>query len=263
MVEVATQWQPWVVCDAGFEVRGDGPPGVVPLLQLDAEQFRVGAAFRYRDDAVAERIVTHLAKVGAFESDEQRRAAVAAAFLYEPGEGLTDLASIPWFMRWFVNTYGTHTLAAILHDQQIVDHPNGGSLRSDVVADRFFRQMLHACGTSFMTRWIMWSAVALRTRFKAGGWKMAKVIGWGVSSVAGIGGTIWQLSEGRPLLAIGWGVAALVVAGVLWGRQWGAAVFAAIGLPFIAPAALLVLIAKGAFALLDLAIKRWDRPLPA
>ncbi len=31
-------------------------------------------------------------------------------------------------------------------DEQITDEPNGGSLHSDVVADRFFREMLHACG---------------------------------------------------------------------------------------------------------------------
>ncbi|MFN0029837.1 MAG: hypothetical protein ACKV2O_22000 [Acidimicrobiales bacterium] len=85
---------------------------------------------------------------------------------------------------------------------------------------------------------------------------------WALSSVAGIGGTAWLLATGRPLLAVVYGLALLLVAGVLWGRQWGAAVVAAIGLPFIAPAVALVLLATGALCVLDLAAKRWDKPLP-
>lgn len=270
MAETSMQWHPWVVCDAGFEVRSDrstggvsgAVPGVVPLLQLDATRFRVGAAFRFRNAVVAARLVRHLAKVGAFDDDQQRRTAVDAASTYTPAEGTTDLASIPRFMRWFVNTYGNHTLAAIIHDQLITSQHNGGALRSDVVADRFFREMLHACGTSFMTRWIMWSAVALRTRAKADRWTQAKLGLWALSSVAGIGGTIWLVAEGRPWLAAGYGLALLVLAGALWGRQWGAAVFAALALPFIVPAAALVLLATGAFWVFDLLVKRWDAPLP-
>ena len=262
MVDVA-KWQPWVVCGDGFDVLGGEPAGIVPLLQVNAKQFQVGANFRFHSPVVTERLVRHLGKVGAFDDDTQRRAAMMEAAGYGPGDGLTDLASIPPFMRWFVNPYGAHTLAAIIHDRLITDRPDGGVLRSDVVADRFFREMLHACGTSFMKRWIMWSAVALRTRYQAGAWKRAKVALWALSSVAGIGGTAWLLASGRPLLAAFYGLALLLVAGVLWGRQWGAAVFAAIGLPFIGPAAALVLLATGAFWLLDLAAKRWDKPLPS
>lgn len=252
------------MCGAGFEVRArDGAAaGVVPLLQVDDTNFEVGAAFRFRNTAVADRLVAHLAKIGAFDTDAQRRAAVQEASTYEPRRGRTDLASIPRFMRWFANTYGNHTLAAILHDELITEKANGGALHSDVVADRFFREMLHACGTSFMTRWIMWSAVALRTRASADRPTQLKLALWALSSVAGIGGTVAWLAAGRPVLGVLYGLAALVVAGALWGRQWGAAVFAAIALPFIVPAGMLVLLATGAFWLLDLAIKRWDKPLP-
>ncbi|MFN0029836.1 MAG: DUF1353 domain-containing protein [Acidimicrobiales bacterium] len=149
------KWQPWVVCGDGFEVLGNEPAGMVPLLQVDAKRFRVGAKFRFTSPAVTERLVGHLGKVGAFDDDIQRRTAIAEAAGYGPNDGCTDLASIPPFVRWIVNSYGTHTLAAIIHDRLITDWPDGGVLRSDVVADRFFREMLHACHTSFMRRWIM------------------------------------------------------------------------------------------------------------
>lgn len=35
------------------------------------------------------------------------------------GVGNTDLASVPWFLWWFVASYGRHTAAALVHDQLI------------------------------------------------------------------------------------------------------------------------------------------------
>jgi hypothetical protein len=102
----------------------------------------------------------------------------------------------------------------------------------------------------------------LRTRWKAGGWKRAKVVAWALSSVIGIGGTVWLLAAGQPLAAIGLGLGLLLLAGVLWGRQWGAAVFAAIALPWIGPAAALALVATGVFWLLDRVVRRFDSPFP-
>ena len=114
-----------------------------------------------------------------------------------PEEPETDLASIPTFMRWFVNTYGLHTLAALLHDNLIVDTPNGGALESDTLSDRFFREMMRCCDVKFLKRWIMWAAVAMRTRWAAGGIRRVSVVVWGVLSAAGI--TVVRVVDRRLL----------------------------------------------------------------
>ena len=251
MTEMET-WKDWVVCPgSGFEVCGAVAADVVPLAQVNAKNFKVGARFRISNDTVQSRVVAHLRKVNAFDNDEERLQAYRTSADYHPSEGTTDLASIPWFMRWYVNTYGQHTLAAIIHDQLIADQPNAGTLHSDVVSDRFFREMLEACGTPYFKRWVMWTAVAMRTRWAAGGWKRAKLLLWGASSVIGMGGTIWLLVAGHLLAALGFGVGMLLVSAVLWGRQWGAAIVAAIALPLIAPATVLVLVVAGALWGLD------------
>ena len=246
------RWHSWVVPDtAGFEVFGAAAAGIVPLRQIDATNFQVGARFRFRDQTVEARVVHHLGKVGAFDNDVQRHQAFHDAAGYRPDDGPTDLASIPRLMRWLVNTYGVHTLAAIIHDKLITTEPNGGRLRSDVVSDRFFREMLAKCGMPFFLRWIVWTAVAMRTRWAAGTYKRAKMVLWALSSVIGIVGSIWLAASDRWLVALAFGAAWLVAAALLWGRQWGAAVFAAIALPVIVPAAVPVLIATGFFAALD------------
>ena len=85
---------------------------------------------------------------------------------------VTDMASIPPFMRWFVNNYGRHSLAAIIHDRLITDGaPNSGVLGSDSLSDCFFREMMGVAGVPWLKRWIMWSAVAMRTRWAARGWR--------------------------------------------------------------------------------------------
>lgn len=246
------RWQPWVVRpNAGFEVFGKEAAGTVALRQIDATNFEVGARFRFRGQSVEDRVVRHLGKVRAFDNDEQRRQAFYAAAGYRPADGPTDLASIPQFMRWLVNTYGVHTLAAIIHDKLITDKPNGGRLRSDVVSDRFFREMLQSCGMGFFLRWIVWTAVALRTRWAAGTAKRTKVLLWAASSVIGMGGTIWLAASGHWLAALAFGAACLLIAAGLWGHQWGAAVVAAIALPVIIPAAVPVLAATVLFWALD------------
>lgn len=262
-------WHPWGVCPrGGFEVFGPDFRGRVPLNQYDARHFYVGARFRFANDAVKERVVGHLGKIGVFDDDGQRAEAFDRAAEYRlPDDGSdgdgTDLASIPRPLRWLIDSYGMHTLAAVLHDQLIVRERDNGALRSDVVADRFFREMLHACGVPLFLRWTAWSAVALRTRWAAGGWKKIKVVLWGAASVAGIGGTAAIAALGHPVWAVLYGAALLGVAGALWGRQWGAAIFAAVALPWVIPALLVVLGAIGVLWALDVVGRRFDKPLAA
>ena len=261
-------WQPWEVCPAGgFEVLGPEFHGRVPLNQFSDRQFYVGARFRFRNDKVKARVLGHLRDLGVFEDDAQRESAYARAAEYqlrsggEEDDGRTDLASIPRPLRWLLDSYGTHTLAAILHDELIVGERDGGALHSDVVSDRFFREMLHACGVPLFLRWTAWSAVALRTRWAARGWKTAKVVLWALTSIAGIGGTAAIAAMGHPVWALAYGALLLAVAGALWGRQWGAAIFAAIVLPWVVPALIVVLGAMGVLWVLDAVAGRFDKPL--
>jgi hypothetical protein len=48
----------------------------------------------------------------------------------------TDLTSVPGPLRWFVNTYGAHTPAALIHDR-LIGIENGPSDLTDVLADRY------------------------------------------------------------------------------------------------------------------------------
>ncbi len=142
----------------------------------------------------------------------------------------TDLASIPAPMRWWVNTYGRHTPAALIHDR-FIGIPEGlpESLCSDGLEeediDRYFRYMLADSGVEFIQRWVMWSAVALRTRWVRGGSRRARLIAWFVFALAGVAGLGWSLWVGSWI-----GVAVAMVAPVpiatLWGRQWGAGIVA-------------------------------------
>ena len=73
----------------------------------------------------------------------------------------TDLASVPWFLRWFVPAYGRHSLAALLHDHLV---ENGDRLTprvSRVRADEIFLQALEELGVPTLRRHLMWAAVNL------------------------------------------------------------------------------------------------------
>jgi Protein of unknown function (DUF1353) len=73
--------------------------------------------------------------------------------------GETDLASVPWFMWWFVASYGRQTPAVLVHDQLVdtIDRK---------YADWVLRTALKELGFSYLRRWLVWSAVSLETRFR-------------------------------------------------------------------------------------------------
>jgi hypothetical protein len=74
----------------------------------------------------------------------------------------TDLTSVLGPLRWFVNTCGGHTPAALIHDR-LTGIENGPFDLTDVLADQCFRFMLEAVRMSWLRRWVMWAAVAFRT----------------------------------------------------------------------------------------------------
>ncbi|MFT7645893.1 MAG: hypothetical protein ACI8Y4_000626 [Candidatus Poriferisodalaceae bacterium] len=150
----------------------------------------------------------------------------------------TDLASVPSIVRWFANTYGAYTPAALIHDWLIEESSERGagtdapSAVTNEQADRYFRYMLSAVGVPVFKRWIMWSAVALATRFRTRSIKTVLAVMWATLATAGIIAFVWSAlglafevelpgdaKAGAVLIA---SLAAPVLASLLWGRQVGA-----------------------------------------
>lgn len=161
----------------------------------------------------------------------------------------TDLASVPLVMRWLVGPYGAHTPAALVHDRLIRAGRSGDALVTDAQADRYFRYMLAAVGVPLLMRWIMWSGVALRTRWVAGGTTRLMLVIWLIASVAGLSsfvvaitalgldtGGSWAVDP--TTLLVGAAVAPFVFS-VLWERQYGAGIVAAAVVPWMLPPAVL------------------------
>lgn len=155
-------WTPWVVTDgySGFEV--DDPLGRASAAQVDLDHFVLTTGVRFVDEPTIAAYRRRLIESGS--SSAQATEMVDRARHLGPGEVATDLASVPRFMGWFEAPYGRHTLAAVLHDELIKSTPNRGALGSDTLSDSFFRDMLGVAGVPFFKRWLMWAAVAARTR---------------------------------------------------------------------------------------------------
>lgn len=92
----------------------------------------------------------------------------------------TDLASIPWWARWLVDTWGAHTGAALLHDwlrhlaREMrtmssairLDGPQAPVTERE--ADGLFRRTLRLGGTPAPLRWLMFLAVRIDSGFSDG-----------------------------------------------------------------------------------------------
>lgn len=214
-----------------IDETSDGP---LKLGQIDAKQFVLGSRIEFTGDmglpAAKYRKIT----------DGMRN----DARILVPGE-TSDLASVPPFLRWFTDPYGAYSPAALIHDKLITKQPNDGPLKDDAASDRFFRYMLESVGVPFFKRWIMWAAVALRTRWAVGGWRRILLLVWVVTAAVGIvafgsavadlvadTGTVFDVA---PWTLLGIAVVTPFVAGLLWGKQWGASLVAAIAAPWILP----------------------------
>ncbi|WP_116995335.1 DUF1353 domain-containing protein [Desertimonas flava] len=264
-------WNPWPVAP-GFEVRSEW----LGLVQVNRKEFAVMSDFRYSHDEGKERLAARVAKLHKLD-DQAARAMVESASLFKsPRDGETelvetDLASIPPFVRWFENSYGLHTPAAIIHDGLIQPTRDSGALQSDALADFMFWEMMRSAGVPWLKRSIMWAAVSLRTRWKrgvsaAGLAKKAGVILWLILACSGIVSFVWSLGSsvlewGHPVplwamyvyWALGW-----IAAAVLWGRQWRAGLVGGLAALWILPPAVLAGVG-GLFYLAFEGVLRRDR----
>lgn len=145
----------------------------------------------------------------------------------------TDLASVPWPMRWFLPRYGRHTLAALLHDELV--SADSGNCTSRRVADRLFFESLRPLGVPVLLRLIMWIAVTVETRWSTPDrWRMARRIGlvawftaalWGISNFL-VHAAWWDAGPlGQRIVDLppfGWsGISLSLVLPVLAAPLWG------------------------------------------
>ncbi|WP_238418905.1 DUF1353 domain-containing protein [Gordonia sp. 'Campus'] len=259
-----SRWVPWLVAPAsGFVVDDPSGRGEVEIAQVDERQFVVRNAFRFSHPAIEEYLVEQLVDRGTTKAEALRAVDTARTFLPRE-DNPTDLASIPRFLRWFENPYGLHSLAALIHDELITGTANSGALGSDTLSDRFFREMMRASGVPWLKRWIMWSAVALRTRWVAGGARRLSVVVWLLLSVVGIGAAVgssgallfgWPWPVSSPSVSLVLALLMIFVAAPLWGRQWAASLVAAVAALWILPAAIVAYCAYALYLLSERAAR--------
>lgn len=174
----------------------------------------------------------------------------------------TDLASVPTALQWLVSRYGVHTPAALVHDRfigmsQAEKEAIGVDGLTDAQTDRYFRFMLEALGVRWLRRWMMWAAVALRTRWASGWWKRILMIVWLAASVVGIGMSVTAIATGNWWWLILSSAAPFVFA-ALWGRQYGAGLVAAFTAIWVLPPTVLGVVGYAIYRVLE-GIAGWFR----
>jgi hypothetical protein len=219
-----------------LEGEGPGDPDVL-LKQVGPNLFQLLQGFRYQ---VPPSGVIHL--VPAHDPDRPPTA---------PNNS-TDLASVPYWLWWFVASHGRHTRAALLHDQ-LVDVQN----IDRVEADRVFRLALEESDVRWMRRWLMWTAVSIATMVSKARARFAAFVGmlvlfvgllvaWPVGWLSDLPGDIpaWV-----PVLVV-------LVAGFAFGLLWPLAVF---GVLLVAGPTVVVWVVLLVVWLLDLAKAVWNK----
>lgn len=254
---MTTTWTDWAAVTgySGFKV--DSPDGRVSMAQASPKNFSVTTRFVFADADTLDKLHQEVMANG--HSDTEARAMVQDARGFGGDGEMTDLASVPQFMAWFEMSYGRHTLAAMIHDRLITDgQPNTGALGSDTLSDTFFRNMMGVAGVPTFKRWIMWAAVAMRSRWAAGGIRRATLVLWIASAVVGNVCAISAVGQGlfgwgrsfgaSPWALIGIALVLPVVAGFLWGKQFGASLVAAAAGIWLVPAAAIAFLSLIAYS---------------
>ena len=148
--------------------------------------------------------------------------------------GPTDLASVPGPLRWFVNSYGAHTPAALIHDRLIGNTERPAEL-TDQMADRYFRFMLKSVNVSWLRRWMMWAAIAIRTRWASQLVQQSRTGALGAAVHRRDDRVGASRSSPRPGFSPESRLGCRFVAAVLWGRQYTAGLVATLAAPWLLP----------------------------
>lgn len=220
-----------------------GGPARIAIEQTTRNQFRLLVGFRYHGRT--------------------------REFLVTPEDlPTTDLTSVPGPLRWFVSRYGTHTLAALLHDHLV---RNGAGLDPPVdriEADGVFREALGYLDVPPIRRTLMWAAVVFGTRWASGGARRAALAAWVAAAAIGTITFLVAALGGNLTLSAAAFVAPLAGA-ALWGRQAVAGMAAGYAAPWLLPPTALGAAGYGVYWLLERATLRLfpesadtDRPMP-
>ena len=229
-----------------------GPGGVgdarIMIEQVEPKKFELLEGFRYTRGATGE----------AFD--------VTPAGLKE-----TDLTSVPFLFRWFVNAYGRHTLPALLHDCLIRGKcAKTASPRATpptrAEADDIFLEALTDEEVPFIRRHLMWAAVTFNTRIRYERTSV-KVAMWLWVAFALTGTTLvfapwwcswfdWFPHLGPiPLLSVA-AILAPNAGARLWGSKYRAGWWFSNGIPLLGPPGVVVLVWFGAYKGLEEAYRR-------
>jgi len=221
-----------------LKLDGEGPGDPeVTLKQVGPNSFQLLHGFRYQVPSDGD---IHL--VPAHDPDLPPTA---------PNNS-TDLASVPFWLWWFVASYGLHTRAALLHDQ-LVDMTQ----IDRVEADRVFRLALEESKVRWMRRWLMWAAVSMATMALKTRARFAAFVGTLFLLVGLL--AAWPLGwlSDAPGDVPAWAPALVVfAAGFAYGLLWPLAV---VGLLLIAAPTILVLAVLLVVWLLDTAKAAWNK----
>jgi hypothetical protein len=231
--------QPW----ASVFRDPKGGPARIAIEQTTRNEFRLLVGFRYHGKS--------------------------REFVVTPQDlPTTDLTSVPGPLRWFVSRYGTHTLAALLHDHLI---RNGARLDPPVdriEADTIFREALGYLDVPPIRRTLMWAAVVFGTRWAAGGTRRAALAAWVAAAAIGTITFIATALAGNLMLSAAAFFAPLVGA-ALWGRQAVAGMAAGYAATWLLPPTVLGAAGYGVYWILERTTLRLfpesadtDRPTP-
>ncbi len=163
--------EPDVRPEGRFYRPGTHDEAVFVLERLDRKHYRIREQFEYVD---------HLGVVYTVPAN------------VDFASNKTDMASVPLFLTWLVPKDGRHTPAALLHDALIggtqgTDYlTSTGTQVDEAHADYVFREAMKDLGVEQVRRWLMWTAVALRTasHTQDGGEQKKRWIPIGVAAVA-------------------------------------------------------------------------------
>jgi len=242
--------EPWA--ESFVMLNPDGSPAAdqgIPLRQVSENGFQVYAAIHYAGE-------TGLA--ADFDADVRE--------LPLDLDRISDLASVPASMRWFERPHGAHTPAALFHDYLLTKGPklrsSGAPVRPDQ-ADLVFRHMLKAVGVPTVKRYVMWTGVALRTRWETSRvaliiWVALSVAGLGLFVAAALGVDFPTWTGGRWAVLVVAGLAPLP-ASLLWSKQRRAALIAAVMAVWFLPAAVLAALALAVYGGLEFIVGKLRR----
>ena len=195
----------------GYYVPGTAEVAGYTLHKVPGGQYELREPFEYVDPHGKSYIVPRSGKLG------------------------TDLASIPAFASWLIPKDGRHTQAALLHDAMIVDAAKGEvpdyigpPVKDDEEADRIFREGMQASGVPFVRRWMIWTAVAMRSLWMSRGpWhKVRLLVSVPLFAIFGLFALpdVLAFPQYGSLAGQLWAVGGLVVvgAGILAWKRWPA-----------------------------------------